>query len=77
MNSASSIFPNAIVAMPATSRIRLKTVKTLARTMLAYDRLDAGGSTGPRAASRRCASASLRPSGEGVTWVVAVSMTRP
>jgi hypothetical protein len=35
MNSASSTLPNAIVAIPATSRIRLKTVKTFARTMLA------------------------------------------
>jgi hypothetical protein len=76
MNSASSIFPNAIVAIPATSRIRLKTVKTLARTMLAYDRLEAGGSTGPRAASRRRASASLSPPAEGLTWVVAASMCR-
>jgi hypothetical protein len=27
------------VAAPATARIRLKTVRTLARTMLAYERL--------------------------------------
>ena len=48
------------VAAPATTRIRLKIVKTLARTMLAYDRLD-DGSYGVRADSRRAASASLRP----------------
>jgi hypothetical protein len=38
-NNASCHWPKASVAIPATSRIRLKTVKTLARTMLAYERL--------------------------------------
>ena len=76
--SASSKAPNASVAIPATSRIRLKTVKTLARTMLAYERLDGGGSIGPRAASRCCASASDSPSGDGrCTWVIAVSASMP
>jgi hypothetical protein len=74
--SASSTAPNASVAMPATSRIRLKTVKTLARTMLAYERLVAGGRAGPRAERRRLASSSVSPSGEGA-WVVAASIERP
>jgi hypothetical protein len=55
--------PKASVTAPATTRMRLKTVRTLARTMLAVDRLVAGGSTGPRSASRRSASACARPLG--------------
>jgi hypothetical protein len=51
------------VSTPITSRIALKTVKTFARTMLAVERLVAGGSTGPRSARRRSASASVRPVG--------------
>jgi hypothetical protein len=39
----------------------LKTVKRFARTMLAVERLVAGGSTGPRASRRRRASSSVRP----------------
>jgi hypothetical protein len=62
--------------------MRLKTVRTLARTMLAYDRLEAGGSIGPRSASRRRASSSDRPVGEwatrssGVVGAVSVSEAR-
>jgi hypothetical protein len=59
--SASCHWPNASVAPPATSRIRLKTVTTLARTMLQVDRLVGGGPGGGFAARRREASASVRP----------------
>ena len=59
--SASCHSPNASVAAPATARIRLKTVKTLARTMLAYERLVRRSRTGPRAARRVAASASDKP----------------
>src|SRR5262245_60214124 len=41
--------------------MRLKTVKTFARTMLAIDRLVVAGSTGPRSSISRAASASERP----------------
>jgi hypothetical protein len=41
--------------------MRLKTVKTFARTMLAYERLVGGGRTSPRASSRRSASALVSP----------------
>ena len=61
MKSASSQAPKTNVATPATTRIRLKTVKTFARTMLAYERLVWAGSCGPRTASSRAASASERP----------------
>ena len=44
--SASCHSPNASVSPPNTARIRLKTVKTFARTMLEYERLVAGGSRG-------------------------------
>ena len=50
----------ASVAAPATARIRLKTVKTLARTMLAYERLVVW-TYGSRSRSRRAASSSVRP----------------
>jgi hypothetical protein len=63
-NRASSTAPKASVAIPATNRIRLKTVKTFARTMLLYERLVGGGGAGPRAASRRLASSSVSPRGE-------------
>jgi hypothetical protein len=59
----------ASVRTPKTIRIRLKRVKTFARTMDAVDRLVAGGSSGPRSASRRAASASLRPEVAGVSSV--------
>ncbi len=52
----------------------MKIVRTLARTMFAYERLVAGFSNGPRAASRREASASDRPRAgtEGIVAVVAM-----
>jgi hypothetical protein len=50
----------------------LKIVKTLARTMLAYERLVAGFSSGPRAARRREASASVNPP-DGAAAIVAVA----
>ena len=73
--SASCGSPNASVIAPATARIRLKTVKTLARTMLAYERLVDGGGTGPRSARRRSASASLRPAAFGFAATSAVVPT--
>ena len=61
MKMASRQSPNASVRTAKTTRITLKTVKTLARMMLAHERLVAGGSSG-MSASRRVASASVRPS---------------
>ena len=61
MKSASSQWPNANVRTPNETRMRLKTVKTFARTMLAIDRLVVAGSTGPRSSISRAASASERP----------------
>ena len=46
---------------PNAARIRLNTVRTLARKMLAYDRLDVGRAGRLAAARRRVASASLSP----------------
>ena len=60
--SASRQSPNASVSTPKTSRIRLKNVRTFARTMLAVERLVAGGSTARARRGRRCASALVRPS---------------
>ena len=65
-NSASRQSANASVKAPNTIRIRLKIVSVFARTMLAYERLLAGGATSPRSASRRLASASLNPDRAGV-----------
>ena len=74
---ASCHSPNASVAAPATARIRLKIVKTLARTMLAYERLVSCVRCGGRAAwRRRAASASVSPLGGTATAVVAVAIER-
>jgi hypothetical protein len=62
MKSASCHSPNARVTTPAASRMRLKTVKTFATTMLLYERLVVGCATG-RDASLRSASACVRPAG--------------
>jgi hypothetical protein len=59
--SASRQSANASVRTPKATRMPLKTVRRLARTMLAVERLVAGGSTGPRASRRRRASSSVRP----------------
>src|SRR5262245_50042938 len=74
-NSASCGFPTASVSTPRTTRITLKTVKTLARTMLRVERLVAGASAGGRAASRRAASCSESPVGAG--WAAARVSLRP
>ena len=58
--SASCTSPNASVSTPAASRIRLKTVKTFATTMLLYERLDVVAAGG-RAASLRSASCCVSP----------------
>jgi hypothetical protein len=71
--SASRQSPKMSVIAPRIARMPLKTVRTLARTMLAVERLVAGGSTGPRAARRRRASSSLRP----VAEIGAVTVLRP
>jgi hypothetical protein len=44
--------------------------------MLAYERLDAGGSTGPRSASRRSASACVRPSERAIGAALTVDRVR-
>ena len=61
--------------------MRLKTVRTFARTMLASDRLVGVGSTSPRSAISRAASASVSPSSdrraEGNTRVSVIVPTLP
>ena len=61
--SASLASPKISVTSPSESRIALNGVATFARTMLAVERLDACGSTAPRAWSRARASAAVRPTG--------------
>ena len=58
-NSASRQIADDRIAAPKTARIALNSVKTFARTMLDAERLDDGARRGPRAASRRAASASV------------------
>ena len=58
--------PNTSVTTPKLARIRLKTVRTLARMMLAYERLAEIVAAPPRWLRRRRASASVRP------WTAAV-----
>ncbi len=71
--TASRQSPKISVTMPKNSSVTLKTVNRLARRMLDHERLVGGGSTSPRAARRRLASAWLRPSaGGGMRCVVAV-----
>ncbi len=53
------------VIRPKTTSTTLKTVSRLARRMLRHERLVVGGSTSPRAARRRAASCSVRPSARG------------
>ena len=60
-NRASRGSPKINVTIPKPARIRLNTVRTLARTMLAYERLVPEIRGGPASARRRAASASLRP----------------
>jgi len=60
-NRASFHEPKLIVRTPKTNRIPFGIVSVLARTMLAYERLVRCGSSRPRAARRRPASASVRP----------------
>ncbi len=79
-NRASLQSPALRVRTPNTTRMRLNTVRVFARTMLAVDRLVAGGSgSPPRSASRRAASCSVRPpspaggragSGRVASWTV-------
>jgi hypothetical protein len=59
--SASCAEPNASVSTPNATRITLNGVSTLARTMLAYERLDGVSSRAGRSASRRAASSALSP----------------
>jgi hypothetical protein len=59
--SASRGSPNASVSAPNATRIALKTVTTLATTMLVYERLVAGARGPPAAARRAAASCSERP----------------
>ena len=74
-NSASCASPKASVTAPKTSRIRLKTVKTFATTMLLYERLDRCGAAG-RAATLRSASSCVSPAGAAVVVTPQVC-TRP
>ena len=71
-NSASAGLPAARIRIRNTSRIRLNSVSVFERTMLAYDRLDAGGSRGPIACRRAAASAWVRPAAAGAFWTVPV-----
>jgi hypothetical protein len=50
-----------IVSTPKNSRTALGIVTVLARTMLAYERLERLGAISPRASSRRAASTSVSP----------------
>jgi hypothetical protein len=68
-NSASFHDPNAIVRTPNRRRIPFGIVSVLARTMLAYDRLERRRGSGPRAVRRRAASASVSPAAAGSTAV--------
>jgi|GEM_PF-4575293 len=62
--------PNARVSTANAARIRLNTVRTFARTMLAYER---PGARGRCMRVRAAASASVSPSGPVVTGGTAVS----
>jgi hypothetical protein len=65
-NRASRQSPNTSVTTPKLARIRLKIVRTLARMMLAHERLAEIVAAPPRWLRRRCASALVRP------WTAAV-----
>jgi hypothetical protein len=60
-NSASFHEPNVIVSTPNANRIPFGIVSVLARTMLAYERLERLRGCFARASRRRLASASVRP----------------
>ena len=72
---ASCAWPNARVATPAASRIRLKIVNVFATTMLLYERLEPGGVIG-RAASLRSASCCVSPAAAAVVATPPVSQPR-
>jgi hypothetical protein len=55
--------PNVIVSRPNRKRIPFGMFSVLARTMLAYERLERSRGSLPRAFRRLAASASVRPAG--------------
>jgi hypothetical protein len=62
-NSASRHDARAIVSTPNVNRIPFGIVSVLARTMLAYERLERRRGSSPRARSRSAASTSVSPVG--------------
>ncbi len=60
-NTRSANWPVASRARAKLPRMRLNSVRTFSRRIEATLRLDAGGSEGPRSASRRAASSELSP----------------
>jgi hypothetical protein len=63
--SASFHDPKPIVSTPKRRRIPFGIVRVLARTILAYERLERSRGSLPRASRRDAASASVRPTTAG------------